>query len=99
MPEDKKDNWDKLKDEAIDCIHEFLVGDNGDDAEAMRKVKVATSVISSYTRHEQTESAREQTVLIVGREMTADKDAFAEYIRQSKILSKYAGIKQLTAAK
>ncbi len=41
----------------------------------------------------------EASRLVGGREMTADKDAFAEYIRQSKILSKYAGIKQLTAAK
>jgi len=78
----KKDNWDDLKDDAVDTLRGFFKADSTDD-EAMRKVKVATSVLSSYTRHEQTESAKEQTAVIVGRELAANKDEFAEYLRVS----------------
>lgn len=82
MPKETKDNWGELKDDAVGVLRGFFKAKSTDD-EAMRKVKVATSVLSSYTRHEQTESAKEQTAVIVGRELAANKEEFAEYLRVS----------------
>lgn len=75
-----KDNWAELKEEAIDVIRDFFRGDDNTD---MPKVKVATSVLASYTRHEQTESAKEQTALIIGREIFENKEDYAKYIQVS----------------
>ena len=95
-----KDNWDKLKEEAIVVVSSYFHGDADVDGETFKRVKVATSVLSSYTRHEQTESAREQTALIVGRELCDEKDTFAEYLRVSipRLGSNIKDIKQIKQA-
>ena len=78
-----KDNWTELKDDAVEVIRGYFKSDGSNASEIMPKVKVATSVLSSYTRHEQTESAKEQTAVIVGRELAENKEEFAEYLRVS----------------
>ena len=77
-----KDNWEELKNDAVETLRKFFKVESPDD-ETIKKVKIATSILSSYTRHEQTESAKEQTAVIVGRELSSNKDEFAEYLRIS----------------
>lgn len=43
--------------------------------------RVATAVLSAWTRHEQTKSAEKTTLFMVARELASDKDQLAEYIR------------------
>lgn len=69
--------------EASKVIMSFFKQKGEVDDNIYKKVKVATSVLSSYTRHEQTESAKEQTALIVARELSANKEEFATYLRVS----------------
>ena len=76
-----KDNWDILKNDAISVISQYIKGDGEADPELQRRVKVATSVLSSYTRHEQTESAREQNTLIIARTLSDNKEEFAKFMR------------------
>ena len=74
------DKWDELFDEASRTILDFM---RRPEPEGMPNVKVATTVLSSYTRHEATESARQQTAVIVARSLAEDKQQFAEYLRLS----------------
>lgn len=83
MPDKLDTQWAGLAQDATHVIREFFKRVAPADDDQMRKVKVATSVLSSYTRHEQTESAKEQTAVIVGRELAADKAQFASYLRLS----------------
>ena len=75
-----QNNWHKLFEEASKQILGFF---KDPTPENMPKVKVATSVLSSYTRHEQTESARDQTSVIIARHLSDNKDEFAEYLKLS----------------
>lgn len=43
--------------------------------------RVATSVLSAWTRQQQTKSATDATKFMVARELAQDKDQLAEYIR------------------
>lgn len=43
--------------------------------------RVATSVLSAWTRQQQTKSAADTTKFMVARELASDKDQLAEYIR------------------
>lgn len=43
--------------------------------------RVATSVLSAWTRQQQTKSAAEATRFMVARELATDKEQLAEYIR------------------
>ena len=74
------DKWDELFNEASRTILGFM---RRPEPEGMPNVKIATSVLSSYTRHEATESARQQTAVIVARSLAEDKQQFAEYLRLS----------------
>lgn len=43
--------------------------------------RVATAVLSSWTRQQQTRSAEKATMFMVARELATDKDQLAEYVR------------------
>lgn len=75
-----QNSWGKLFEEASKQIMNFF---KNPTQENMPKVKVATSVLSSYTRHEQTESARDQTAVIIARHLSDNKEEFAEYLKIS----------------
>jgi len=80
---EKEIKWGELGAGANKVILSFFKQEGPIDDNTMKRVKVATSVLSSYTRHEQTESAKEQTALIVARELSANKEEFATYLRVS----------------
>jgi hypothetical protein len=74
------EQWLELLSESTKTLLSFFQGE-ATDPQAVAKARIATSVLSSFTRHEGTESAREQTRLIVGRQLAEDKEAFAAYVR------------------
>lgn len=43
--------------------------------------RVATAVLSSWTRQQQTKSAEKATLFMVARELASDKEQLAEYVR------------------
>lgn len=77
-----KGTEDKLADlagQAMDKIKEFFCQEEytGKDVGVAR---IATAVLSAWTRHEQTQSARQATMFMLSRELAADKEQLAEYI-------------------
>jgi len=53
------------------------------DPDAHSRARIATSVLSSVTKHEQTQSAREATAVLVARELANNKEEFAQYLKVS----------------
>jgi hypothetical protein len=74
------ENWERLFDGASKAVLKFFENPTPED---LPKVKVATSVLSSFTRHEQTDSAREQTAVIIARQLADNKEEFANYLKIS----------------
>ena len=57
--------------------------------------RVATSVLSAWTRQQQTKSASDTTKFMVARELASDKEQLAEYIRLT--MPDFPLVKALTA--
>lgn len=75
-------NLEMAADEAIHVIRDFFK--SGDSSpQSIGRARVAGSVISSWTRHKQTESARDATNLMMARELAADRDELKRYIEIS----------------
>jgi hypothetical protein len=77
---ESKERWGELFDEASRVV---LVHLRDPNPERIPTVKVATTVLSSYTRHEQTESAREATAVLIARELAENKAEFQQYLKIS----------------
>jgi len=96
--------WDQLFKESSSIILGYLKAEN-DDTVDLKKVRVANSVLSSYTKHEQTNSAREQTAVIVARQLADNKEDFLKYLEMSspklaepaKLMSKRVAPEKLPA--
>ena len=69
-----------LAKQAISKLREFFNQEDhtGKDIGAAR---IATAVLSSWTRHAQTKSAEKATMFMVARELAQDKEQLAEYVR------------------
>lgn len=74
--------WNQLFDESHKVLMGYLKGDSQTEQQRQR-VKVAVSVMSGYTRHEATESAKQQTAVVIARELASNKTEFAEYLKLS----------------
>jgi hypothetical protein len=72
--------WEGLRAQSFSALRVFFEGE-GADPKAVARAKIATSFISSYTRHEATASAREQTRLIIGRQLAENPEQFREFVR------------------
>jgi hypothetical protein len=72
--------WEALRNQSFSALRGFFEGE-GADPQAVARAKIATSFISSYTRHEATASAREQTRLIIGRQLAENPEQFREFVR------------------
>lgn len=94
----KEVQWKSLAADAVDIVRDFFRSGSDPDETTMKKVRVATSVLSSYTRHEQTESARDQTAVVVARELASNKEEFSDYLRLSAPRLAMPLEKQLKAA-
>lgn len=75
-----KQTWETVRDKALKTVAKCL--DSSDQVDLPR-AKIATSLLSSFTRHEATESAKQQTAVIVARQLATDKNQFREYLNIS----------------
>lgn len=75
-------NWDQLREESSTVLLKFLRS-GADDSAAISRARVAQSILSAVTRHEATESAREQTRVVIARGVSRDHEDFAEYVKIS----------------
>ena len=79
-PETSERQWEQLRSQSFAALRTFFEGEAA-DPQAVARAKIATSFISSYTRHEATASAREQTRLIIGRQLAENPEQFREFVR------------------
>ena len=75
-----EEQWEGLRGQSFAALRIFFEGETA-DPQAVARAKIATSFISSYTRHEATASAREQTRLIIGRQLAENPEQFREFVR------------------
>jgi hypothetical protein len=69
-----------LDDLARQSIRDFLLSD-GQDKGLREKAKQANAYRSTEARREQTQSAREATIVMMARELAQDKQQFQQYLR------------------
>ena len=69
-----------LADQAMGTLNRFFRQDDrtGKDIGVAR---IATAVLSAWTRQQQTKSAEKATMFMVARELASDKEQLAEYVR------------------
>jgi len=69
-----------LAEQAIGKLKDFFSQEEhtGKDIGSAR---IATAVLSSWTRQAQTKSAEKATMFMVARELASDKEQLAEYVR------------------
>jgi hypothetical protein len=70
----------QLAERAMKSLDDFFDADDhtGKDIGAAR---IATAIISAWTRQAQTRSAEKTTLFMVARELAGDREQLAEYIR------------------
>ena len=86
---DSATRFQELFNEASKALLEYFRG-GIEDPQANTKARIATSVISSYTRHEATESAKEQTRVLVARQLATNREEFERYIQLAMPQMHYA---------
>lgn len=79
-PEVVKD-LDLLGAEAVSALRKFLAGQDNATSLDIGKARVAASALSAWTRHRQTESARESNFLVLARELAENKEQFKKFVR------------------
>lgn len=70
-----------LADKAIESLSDFFRQKGEHTSKDIGAARVATAIISSWTRQSQTKSAEKATMFMVARELANDRDQLAEYIR------------------
>lgn len=80
MKRDTEEKLSSLADKAISSLHDFFSQEEhtGKDIGSAR---IATAVLSSWTRHAQTKSAEKATMFMVARELASNKEQLKEYVR------------------
>jgi hypothetical protein len=71
--------FDQLANQAIHSLGSFLDGSDH-TKEDIGVARIASSVISAWTRHKQTEGAREATTFMMARELANDSETLARYL-------------------
>lgn len=72
--------WEVLRESAMMVMLNYL---RSADPHDLPHVKLAATALSNYTRHEATESAKLTTGVLVARELSANKEEFAKYLKLS----------------
>lgn len=65
---------------SIDKLRDFITNPTA-DKDTLAAVKAAQVSLSSYTRHEQTQSARDATSFMMARELAHNPDELAHYMK------------------
>lgn len=81
MAKKQEGQWGELFGEARKALKDYFKWP--EDENKRQAARVATSVLSSYTRHEATDSAKVSTAVIIARALAEDKEEFKEYLRIS----------------
>ena len=81
MSETRDQKWDKAVDMALDEMVKYLKLGNPQPRDH-QKLKAAQGILSNWTRHEATQSQREQTRVVAARFMRDPKES-AEYLRMA----------------
>ena len=69
-----------LTEEAIAELRSFF-RERSEKAEDISRARVAATVLSAFTRHEQTQSAQVATTFMMARELADNSEQLAEYLR------------------
>lgn len=69
-----------LADEAIGTLNHFF-SEGEHTPRDIGVARIATAVLSAWTRQQQTRSAEKATLFMVARELASDKEQLAEYVR------------------
>jgi len=80
MRRNTEKNLADVADEAISVLNRFF-RQNEHTAKDIGVARVATAVLSAWTRQQQTRSAEKSTMFMVARELASDKEQLAEYVR------------------
>ena len=71
---------DLLGAEAVSALRKFLVQSEHTSLD-IGKARVAASALSAWTRHKQTDSARESNFLLLARELAQNTEEFRTFVR------------------
>ena len=83
MPDPNNEfEWKDLLGESKRVLLTFFQGESADSM-AIGRARVASSILSSYTRHEATESARASTAVAIARTIATSPQEFAAYLNAS----------------
>ena len=82
MPRSIANEWGELFSQSRKAILAFYKQESN-DPQTLARARVATSILSSFTRHEQTISAEKQTAVIIARHLAANNEEFRAYIHAS----------------
>lgn len=74
--------WGDLLAQSTDTLIGFFQQESL-DAQALAKARIATSVLSNVTRHEATERARDAMRVAVYRQISKNREEFAEFVKIS----------------
>lgn len=77
-----KSKLDELVNLSLNVLEKFLAQENPTDADN-KKARAAQSLLSTYSRLEQTTSAREATRFLVARELSENKEELARFLKAS----------------
>lgn len=72
-------NFDEVAQLAIKRLKNFLQAEEVSE-QALSGARVAASVLSAYTRYQQTDSAREATRFMMARELAQNPEDFRRYL-------------------
>lgn len=77
-----------VNDEKFESVAESAIGrlesffkDDEPTSQQIGAARIASSVLSAWTRHKQTEGAREASTFMMARELATDKEALERYVR------------------
>lgn len=80
MTTNTEEKLGSLAEKAISSLTQFF-GQEDHTGKDIGAARIATAVLSSWTRHAQTKSAEKATMFMVARELASDKEQLTKYVR------------------
>ncbi len=80
MTTNTEEKLGSLAEKAISSLGDFF-NQEEHTSKDIGAARIATAILSSWTRHAQTKSAEKATMFMVARELASDKEQLTEYVR------------------
>lgn len=80
MKDQFSEQFQEAAKKSLSVLTDYLASD-GNDENAIKKARVASSVLASHQRFEATKSSREKTIIGLARSLARDRDQLAEYVK------------------